>query len=603
MKKNKYASIRNGLLAVLLPVLGGCAATSHTALMPAEQPPWGGTDLPAAIAAPDADELIRVEIDDFYAPDTPAPWDQFNIFLFPPDPEHITRETDPVPAAEAPEETWADSVPPTAGGVQYAGKAGAHSPDLLYRMRAGFCLPRDTNQRIQAEFDWYVSHPDYLVRTVERARPYLYIIVDDLERRGMPLEIALLPIVESAFQPFAYSHGRASGIWQFIPSTARHFGLKQNWWYDGRRDILASTRAALDYLQALHDQLDNDWLLALAAYNSGAGTVKRAIHANMKRGKPTDFWSLQLPAETRAYVPKLLALAELFARPGHYSIEIPGIPDEPVVRTAQTGSQIDLAKAAELADMSLDELYRLNPAFNRWATDPEGPHELLLPMENAALLETNLAALDDAERVRWERYIIRQGDTLGTIAQRHHTTVEVLRQFNNIKGSTIRAGHPLIIPVSARDLSGYALSQDQRRKAAQNSVRGGSKFVHSVRSGDTLWDIARKYNVRMNQLAQWNAMSPRDPLRIGQQLTVWRKPAISSARSANDLNQLHPHNNTTKRISYVVRKGDSLALISQRFNVKVSELRNWNSLHKNEYLQPGQKLTLYIDIIDQTENI
>lgn len=588
MKNNKYAPIRNGLFAITLLALAGCAATP-----PGMFRSSAADRLPAGTPAAPA-QAASAEVEPY--DDETAAWDGIDGTLFPPDPEHSTVETEPELALQEGGATWIDSS--AAGGSLPEDAPDAYAPDLWDRMRAGFDFPQHDNQRVRAELDWYASHPDYLDRTVERARPYLYIIIEELHRRDMPMEIALLPIVESAYQPLAYSRGRAAGIWQFIPGTAQHYGLKLNWWYDGRRDILASTRAALDFLQALHDDLDNDWLLALAAYNSGAGTVKRAIKTNERHGRPTDFWSLQLPAETRAYVPKLLALAELFANPEDYSLAIRSIPDEQVVRSVGTGSQIDLAKAAELSDISLDELYRLNPAFNRWATDPDGPHELLLPLDKASLFETKLATLDAADRVTWQRYIIRSGDSLGTIAKRHHTTVEVLRQFNNIKGNVIRAGHALLIPASARSLSVSAPGLDARGQTAQTGPRTGGKFVYAVRSGDTLWNIARRHDVELKHLAQWNGISPRDPLRIGQRLTIWR-----DSGAAAGLNAQPPLGNTTQRINYVVRKGDSLARISQRFNVKVSELRDWNSLRKNQHLQPGQKLTLYIDVIHQTENI
>lgn len=593
MRNDKYAPIRNGLLAFLLGILAGCATTHHPSPDTAGDPLR--EDGPLALTPADSGEDAGND-GDAYAEEATGEWSSINDALSPPDPEHSTLETDPALAD-------ADAGEPGRGAdaaQQQTDDAG--TPDLWDRIRAGYGIPRHDNPRVHAEIEWYARHPDYLDRTVERSRPYLYVIVEDLERRGMPMEIALLPIVESAYQPFAYSHGRAAGIWQFIPSTARHYGLKLNWWYDGRRDILASTRAALDYLQALHDELDGDWLLALAAYNSGAGTVKRAIQVNRRHDKPTDFWSLRLPAETRAYVPKLLALAELFADPGMHEIRIPSVPDLPVVRTVQTGSQIDLAKAAELSDTSLDEIYRLNPGFNRWATDPDGPHQLLLPLDKADLFETNLASLAEEERLSWRRYIIRTGDTLGVIAQRHHTTVDVLRRVNGIKGNMIRAGNALLIPVSSRGLPGYALSQDERIRAVQNSPRAGRKLVYAVRGGDTLWDIARAHGVAVAHLASWNGISPRDPLRIGQRLVIW-ETQDTRAGAANGPNAHHPLDNTTRRISYVVRKGDSLARISQRFNVKVSELRDWNSLRKNQYLQPGQKLTLYVDVINQTENI
>ncbi|MCC6302366.1 MAG: LysM peptidoglycan-binding domain-containing protein [Gammaproteobacteria bacterium] len=585
MRNDKYTPIRNGLLAFLLGILAGCATTHQPSPDSADGAPRDESPVAAFAGSRDGGDADTEG--------APEEWSGINDALFPPDPEHRTLETDPAltdaetgePDHEAPQQAAEDA-----------------EPDLWDRMRAGYGIPRHDNPRVRAELEWYARHPDYLNRTVDRSRPYLYVIVEDLERRGMPMEIALLPIVESAYQPFAYSRGRAAGIWQFIPSTAQHYGLKLNWWYDGRRDILASTRAALDYLQALHDQLDDDWLLALAAYNSGAGTVNRAIQANQRYGKPTDFWSLQLPAETRAYVPKLLALAELFADPGTHEIEIPSVPDLAVVRTVRTGSQIDLAKAAELSDLSLDEIYRLNPGFNRWATDPDGPHELLLPLDKAELFETNLASLAEEDRLSWRRYTIRTGDTLGTIAQRHHTTVDVLRRVNGIKGNMIRVGNALLIPTSSRNLSAYASSQDERTHATQNSPRAGRKLVYAVRGGDTLWDIARAHGVAVAHLASWNSISPRDPLRIGQRLVIWQTRDIQAGATAGP-NARHPLDNTTRRINYVVRKGDSLARISQRFNVKVSELRDWNSLRKNEYLQPGQKLTLYVDVINQTENI
>ncbi|MCC6206886.1 MAG: LysM peptidoglycan-binding domain-containing protein [Gammaproteobacteria bacterium] len=592
MDNNKHAPIRNGLLAFLLSVMAGCATTHQSSLESTD------TSLRHEILAlPSENSDDASEAGDLYAESESGEWNEINGAVFPPDPEHQTLETSPAQAgrgAEDPDREAGDA------GQQMAEHTDA--PDLWERVRSGYGIPRHDNPRVRAELEWYVRHPDYLDRTIDRSRPYLYVVVENLKERGMPMEIALLPIVESAYQPFAYSHGRAAGIWQFIPSTAQHYGLKLNWWYDGRRDILASTRAALDYLQSLHDELDNDWLLALAAYNSGAGTVKRAVRANQRHGKPTDFWSLQLPAETRAYVPKLLALAELFANPDAQMIKIPSVPDMPVVRTVQTGAQIDLAKAAELADTSLDEIYRLNPAFNRWATDPDGPHQLLLPLDKAELFETRIATLGDADRLTWQRYVIRTGDTLGGIADRHHTTVDALRRVNNIKGNMIRAGNALLIPISTRSLSGYALSQDERTRAAQNSPRSGKKLVYAVRGGDTLWDIARAHGVAVAHLASWNGISPRDPLRIGQRLVIWQTRQANADATAGP-NAQHPLSNTTRRINYTVRKGDSLAGISHRFNVKVTELRNWNSLRKNEYLHPGQKLTLYVDVINQTENI
>ncbi|MFQ5487023.1 MAG: LysM peptidoglycan-binding domain-containing protein, partial [Gammaproteobacteria bacterium] len=415
----------------------------------------------------------------------------------------------------------------------------------------------------------------------------------------LPGELALLPVVESAYQPFAYSHGRAAGIWQFIPGTARHYGLKQNWWYDGRRDIVESTRAALDYLQYLHKTFDGDWLLALAAYNSGSGTVRNAIRKNRRHGKATDFWSLHLPRETQAYVPKLLAISEIVATPEKFQLSLAPIPDEPFLVPIATGSQIDLALAAELADLSLDEIYRFNPGFNRWATDPDGPHRLLLPAAVAESFSSKLSEVPTGKRIKWVRHLIREGETLGHIAKRYGTTVTVLKQVNGIGSHLIRSGKSMIIPVATRDLKAYRLSEAQRLRTIQNQPKKGIRIVHTVRPGDTLWDLSRKYHVGTRQLAKWNGMAPRDYLRPGQKLVIWQSSRKHGAR-ARTVSMTPGLNGITRRIHYTVRKGDSLARISQRFKVTVSELRTWNALPKGKYLQPGQKLTLYVDVTRQT---
>ncbi len=468
--------------------------------------------------------------------------------------------------------------------------------DLWQRIREGFALPSSNDPRVATHIRWYQRHPEHLRRVEERARPYLFFITEELERRGMPMELALLPIVESAYQPFAYSPGRAAGIWQFIPSTGRMFGLKQNWWYDGRRDIVAATRAALDYLQQLVDQFDGDWELALAAYNSGAGTVRKAIRRNAKKGLPTDFWSLQLPRETRGYVPRLLAVAAVVREPQRYGITLEEMPNAPYFARIDTGGQIDLALAAEMAGIDIEELYRLNPGFNRWATDPDGPHTINLPLDAVERFNEQLARLDPSKRLRWQRYRIRPGDNLGTIARRHGTTVSVLQQVNHLKGTRIRAGRHLLIPLSSKPAEHYALSQEQRQRRLQGASRKGRKTHHKVRRGDTLWEIARRYGVSYKRLAAWNGMSPRDPLRPGQTLVVWVPNGARTALAAPDT---RARVNTQSSLYYRVRKGDSLSRIAQRFNTTVADLRRWNSL-KGKYLQPGQKIRVYLDVAEQS---
>ncbi|MEE3210278.1 MAG: transglycosylase SLT domain-containing protein, partial [Pseudomonadota bacterium] len=305
-------------------------------------------------------------------------------------PDQPVSDTAPALQAEpVPEEEFTEPLAP------------ATSWDRVVR---NFGLELDTsNSRVKRHMDWYIRHPRHLEQVSDRARRYLHYIASEVERREIPGELALLPVVESAFDPFAYSHGRASGVWQFIPSTGRAYGLHQDWWHDGRRDIRSATNAALDYLEYLAGRFDGDWMLALASYNSGAGTVRKAIRKNKRKGLDTDFWSLDLPKETRAYVPKLVAISYLLKHREDYDIAWKDIEDAPYFAIVPTGGQIDLSQVAELADTDLDEIYRLNPQFNRWATHPDGPHEVLIPATQEFIYRENLANLDENSRLKWQR--------------------------------------------------------------------------------------------------------------------------------------------------------------------------------------------------------
>jgi len=460
--------------------------------------------------------------------------------------------------------------------------------DVWERVRMQLSLDHPGNAKITAQLNWYKRHPNYIKRVSKRAQPYLHFIVQEIEKRGMPLEIAMLPIVESAFDPFAYSHGQASGMWQIISGTGKRFGLRQNWWYDGRRDIYASTHAALDYLQYLHKYFKGDWLHALAAYNSGEGRVRRAIVRNRKAGKPIDFWSLSLPRETRSYVPKLLALSKLLATPKQYGVVWPPIANSVQIVSVNTRSQIDLALAAKLADIELEQLYRLNPGFNRWATDPDGQHRLMLPHSQVDTFNHALANTSKRELLTWVRYKIRSGDSLGLIAQRHKTSPNIIRQVNDIAGNNIRAGKFLLIPVASTKLSDYKLSSDLRLATKQNRKRQGIKTLHLVQSGDNLWDIARKYKVAHRSIAKWNGMAPTDTLRLGQSLVIWQKDDQNNSKGSS--------NNITRKINYKVRRGDSVARIAQKFKLKIKDVKRWNALHNKKYIQPGQMLKLFVDV-------
>ena len=471
--------------------------------------------------------------------------------------------------------------------------------DVLDKLRGNFQLRYDDNTRTAAELRWFARHPDYLERVFQRAQRYMPYIVTELERRGMPFELALLPIVESAYDPFAYSHGRAAGLWQMIPGTAKRFGVKQNWWYDGRRDVVDSTRAALDYLERLLELNDGDWLNAIASYNSGEGNVLRAVRRNRNAGKPTDFWHLKLPRETSMYVPKLLALVEIVADPGKHNLTLPVVADEQQFVVTDISSQLDLALAAELAGVDVDTVYQYNPGYNRWSTDPAGPHRLVMPIGVADQFVAALNQVPSADRVRWKRHKVKNGEAISQIAQKYNTTVSTIRSANNLRGNMIRAGHYLMIPVATKPLSAYSKSADARLAKTQNKQRSGNKVEHIVKSGESFWTISRRYNVTTRQLASWNGMAPGDTLSVGRRLVVWTNTAVASV-TAPRTSPTQALGNTTRKLRYTVRSGDSLYLIASRFRVTISDLARWNKIDKNKILRPGQRLTMYVDVTAQS---
>ena len=474
--------------------------------------------------------------------------------------------------------------------ISFIKKDSSQFDDVWKRIQQNLVIKRNlTHPTVKSKLEFYASKQEFLDRVAERATPYIYYIVEELEKRNMPLDLALLPIVESAYQPFAYSPSRASGIWQFIPSTGKHYGLKQNWWYDGRRDIVAATDAALTYLQKLHADFDGDWLLALAAYNAGEGNVGRAVEKSQNGGKTGEFWSLKLKNETMGYVPSLLAVAEIVANPAKYNITLTAIPNKPYFEIVDAGGQIDLSTVSQLSGVSMEEIYILNPGINKWATGPDGPHYLLIPLQKADVFKQNLAALPSEERVKWQMYEIKTGDTLGRIAFVYHTDVNTLRQVNNLKGNNIRAGHTLLIPTSKKPLNEYSLSQDARSPGNLKRSEDGQRLSYKIKSGDTLWDISLSYGVSVEQLCAWNGLTTKSILTPGKILIVYSndQPEIVQVAAHNVKSEKQGH------ITYTVKQGDSLWLIARRHGVSVEQLQLWNSLNKRARLQPGQLLDIY----------
>ena len=452
--------------------------------------------------------------------------------------------------------------------------------NLWLKLAEGFTFNVPDNERIKKQRDYFLSHPKYLKQVSKRAEPFLHLIVEKIEKENLPLELALLPVVESTFNPYAYSHAGASGLWQFMPVTGKRFGLQQNWWYDGRRDVYRSSDAALDYMDKLHRYLGDDWLLAFAAYNSGEGRVSRAVKRNKKNNLPADYWNLDLPTETENYVPKLLALVDILRNHKKYGIELPVLENKQVLTYVEIDSHLDLAYAGKLANLSLAEMKLLNPAFNRLATAPRGPHNLLIPM---SAVEQFKKQLKKESRVTWDRYKVKSGDSLSVIARNHYTSSKVLRDANKLNGSFIKIGQTLLVPIASKSQQAMLSSQAKRiAKEQQPSSRINKREVtYVVAEGDNLWDISRLYNVTTTDIEKWNNLNLKKPLRLGKKLHIWKETkTIRVAVKAS------------KDTYHVVIKGDSLWKIAQQYHVSTSELAKWNGINKKKTLKLGQKITI-----------
>lgn len=430
--------------------------------------------------------------------------------------------------------------------------------------------------------NWYAENSDYMQRVLVRAQPWMHLIVGEIERRDLPGELALLPVVESAFDPFAYSHGRAAGPWQFLSGTARDFGITINDWYDGRRDFVAATGAALDYLEYLSELFDDDWALALAAYNAGQGRVGRAIRRNAARGLGTEWHELPLPRETLGYVPKLKGLGCLFRDPVRYAFVLPTLLDAPQVATVELDGPVDVVALAMQTGLDLTELITLNAGLNRHMTPPTGASYLVVPIADADRVAAALSDLPEPPPLEHRQIRIQRGDSLSVLARRHATTVEALRQTNGLSGNRLIAGQTLKLPGKVMDSAPDGDPEYQRvyreLAALQQQLLPTDRFIHRVRSGESLWVIARRYGISVGDLQRMNGLGPRTLIRPGQRLVIEtdravRSPAVSSQR-------------------YVVRQGDSLWLISRRQRVGLNELMRWNDLDSESVLRPGQELII-----------
>lgn len=574
-------------------------------------------------------------------------------------------------------------------------KSSSRYDNLWERLFDLYDLPPIEHEDIDRELNWFVNHPTYIDRVQNRAEPFLYSIVKQVEKQDIPGEIALLPVIESAFQPHAISPANAAGIWQFIPSTGRMYGLKHSHTYDGRRDIYASTRAAIKYLKKLHKEFNGDWLLAIAAYNCGEGAVGRSIQKNVARGLPTDFWSLDLPQETRSYVPRLLAVAKLFSTADQYGIDLHHIPNSAKFKPVKVTSQLDLALAADAADMPLEQLHELNPGFKGNFTDIEGSYHLFIPagkktaefrqelerlvMENrtyapnrsiteqvssasdaaepvavkAASTESapslvrtasierdfdaSALALKERKEAAREKELAREREQAREAAERERQLAkereqareeaererqlarereqareearerELAKERQQAKEDAAREKEHAKDKLAARhherdeDDAKPSLKLADKHKDRHSGDADDDRVIdhaatkkgaYTVQPGETLWAVARKHSVDVEQLAKWNNIPETTAVRAGQTLTVWNKDAAKKLPMVKA--GFHPPTQS-QSTNYTIHQGDTLFSISKRFKVSVADLRKWNGSNLEKQIQPGKSITVQKD--------
>lgn len=450
-------------------------------------------------------------------------------------------------------------------------------PVIWDRLVDGFTLPECTPGSAAHNWqEWYGNHNEYMQRVFVRARPWLYDIMMQIEERELPNELALLPIVESAYDSFAFSSAAAVGGWQFTAPTARDYDLKINTWYDGRRDMYAATRAALNYLQVLFGRFENNWRLALAGYNAGGGRVNRAVTRHGGDVRTLHTKDLRLPKETLGFAPKLHGLSCLLRNPEAYDLKLPPIPDIPLITAVNLEQPVDLVYTAQLIDLPISELYALNPGLNRWTTPPDGPHRLILPAGKA---DTFLQAMQNYDMPEaspeWQTITVRSGDTLGQLARRHDTSIAQLREHNSLRNDQIFPGQILRTgSATYTQIPGYAEALAELQ-TLQKGLLPTSRTNHRIRPGESLSTIAQQYSVSVRNLQRWNNLSNPNRIRAGQSLVV-----------------LAPVRQSPGNRRYRVQPGDSLWRIANRHQITVQALRNLNSLPNGSILQPGQVLLL-----------
>ena len=440
------------------------------------------------------------------------------------------------------------------------------TPNVWEVLRKQFKLSHELNRpEVQNQLRWLIAHPSYL-NDLARAEPYIYHIITEIKRRNLPGEIAIIPMIESSFDPFAYSGAGAAGLWQLMPGTGTDLGLKRDWWFDARRSIGPSTDAALNYLAYLNKFFNGNWVLAFAAYDSGEGTMSRIIkNSGQANHKDINFWTLHVPQETKAYIPRLLALAEVIQNPQRYRVQLPDIPHAPYFEEVNIGSQIDLNHAAELAGISYQDLIKLNPGYNHWATAPYRPYKLLIPADKVEDFSRNLANMPLEDRVSWPQHQVSAGDNLNLIAKKYNTSINLIKELNQLKSNAVKKGQVVLIPSKKRPITAKT-----RLIKTPPQILKQYKVIHIVQAQDSFNSLEKKYNVTGAQIQRWNHLKSK-PLHKGQALIIWktRQPRL-----------------------YRVKSGETLSQIAYKHQLTLSKLIQLNPGFKIKPIRAGQIIRL-----------
>ena len=447
------------------------------------------------------------------------------------------------------------------------------------RMRSGFCFRNINSSRITQELNWMKQNKDFVYRSIERSKPYLYHILEHLEKRNLPHELALLPMVESGFQPFAYSASRAAGIWQFIPPTAREYGLKMNWLYDGRRDVLESTKAATYFLGDMHRHFKGNWLLAIASYNTGAGNVGKAIHrANKIFGEPS-YWDLNLPRETELYVPRLLALSKIIYNPAKYGFRISRIENKRFTQTVKINDPIDFQTLSIITGLPIKDLTKLNPGYSTWIIDPAQQNTLLLPNQSSKVFRERYNKIS---RSIYKNKIhkVKKGDSLYKLSRIYNVKINAIKKTNGLSKDTIYINQKIRIPSE--------FSTSEKEFIVVNNIKyyinkKQITFKHIVKRYDNWYKIAKKYDVSLKDLLKWNNANKKTTLKVNSLIKIkLRGPILSKNKSINTLR-------------YVVNSGERYEQIVRGFGISKNNLIKDNNLKNKKYLTAGENLEINLN--------